>query len=279
MPPHTEYPAFTSLPYANRQFVVVMPDEIVTAQRQSQESKGNKATSWADIALNVIKFTSNGPVGLGIYAATEAYAAWQRARANGVDALQIKVSEAQHLHFPPAHPRINVLYVAHPGEPNVYYTVASFHRVAFEHKFAEAVNLLMSLGANKITVEHVSGWDRKFASTISVPLPSGPSSTSVGLGSEGSSKLLFEACLPNNKSKLLPTGLVWYPHEPTWKSIANGRLIHGLNEFSLTVNYQDDFGVNAGLKVVASKAGLDLGGSFENHESTSWKLFGTFAAE
>lgn len=228
--------------------------------------------------MNVVGFTTRGAiVGLGIAAAMEAYAAWQRARANGLDALQIKNSEAQELYFPPAHPRVGVLYVAHPGEPNVYYTVASFHRVAFEHKFAEAIDLLMSLGATKITVEHVSGWDSKFASTLSVSLPSAPSSASAGSNSRSNTTLLFEASLPENKSRFLPPNLVWYPHEPTWKSIANGRLVHGLNEFSLTVNYQDDFGVNAGLKGVATKAGLDLGGSFENHVATSWKLFGTFA--
>jgi hypothetical protein len=277
MSSNTDHKSLISRPYAERQFVVVMPDEIVEAQRQPQEGKADKSFDWSGLAMSAVGLYKGGVIGLGISAATEAYAAWQRARANGIDALQIKMSEAQQLCFPPAHPRVGVLYVAHPGEPNVYYTVASFHRVAFEHKFAEAVDLLMSLGATKITVEHVSGWDSKFASTLSVSLPSGPGSASVGSNSGSQSTLLFEASLPDNKSRFLPPNLVWYPHEQTWKSIANGRLIHGLNEFSLIVNYQDDFGVNAGLKVNATKAGLDLGGNFENHVATSWKLFGTFA--
>lgn len=42
------------------------------------------------------------------------------------------------------------------------------------------------------------------------------------------------------------------------------------------MNYDDDFGVNAGLKLSAKKAGVDLGGNFENRESTTWKLVGKF---
>jgi hypothetical protein len=277
MPPNTEHQDLTSRPYAERQFVVVMPDEIISAQRQPPDSKKDKPFDWAALTLTVIGL-NGGLLGLGIITAKEAYATWQRARTNGVDALPIKMSEAQQFCFPPAHPRVNVLYAAHPIEHNVYYTVASFHRVVFEHKFAEAVNLLMSLGATKIAVEHVSGWDRKFASTLSGSFPNGPGSASAGSNSGSETTLLFEAALPDNKSRLLPLGLVWYPHEPTWKSIANGRLSHGLNEFSLTVTYKEDFGVHAGLKVNATKAGLDLGGSFEDHVVTSWKLFGTFAA-
>ena len=53
--------------------------------------------------------------------------------------------------------------------------------------------------------------------------------------------------------------LVWYQHEPTWKAIAEGRMRFGLREFLLNVTYEDDFGVNAGLKALAFKSGLGLG--------------------
>jgi hypothetical protein len=72
---------------------------------------------------------------------------------------------------------------------------------------------------------------------------------------------------------------VWYLHEPTWQAIAKGRTQFGLSQFSLTVNYEDDFGVNAGLKVRVQKAGLDLGGNFEDHTATTWKIHGTFASD
>ena len=50
----------------------------------------------------------------------------------------------------------------------------------------------------------------------------------------------------------------------------------GLNDFSLSVAYEDDFGINAGLKLAVANAGLDLGGRFEDHQSTVWRLEGTF---
>jgi len=36
------------------------------------------------------------------------------------------------------------------------------------------------------------------------------------------------------------------------------------------------YGVNAGLKGKVQKFGLDLGGEFQNHESTTWTINGTF---
>ena len=75
----------------------------------------------------------------------------------GIDIVQISKSEASTIIFPPGHPRDGVLYIAHSAKPDVYYTTAEFHRVTFEHKFSEAIRLLMYLGATEISVEHVRG--------------------------------------------------------------------------------------------------------------------------
>jgi hypothetical protein len=50
-----------------------------------------------------------------------------------------------------------------------------------------------------------------------------------------------------------------------------------LTRFSLDVRYEDDFGVNAGLKVQALNAGLEIGGNFEDHQSMVWRMKGSFA--
>lgn len=281
MSSNINYENISSIPYSERQLVIVMPDEIVEKQRKADSDSSKNPFDWIEIGKSAASASSLFRLGLvpGLVATAgmTAYEAWKNARANGVNALQVKRSEAHKMIFPPAHPRNNVLYVGHPSDSNVYYTVASFHRVAFEHKFAEAVDLLMHLGAIKIKVEHVRGWSSEFAATLSAPLQNGSGNVTVGSNSGSKSTLLFEASLPENKSRTLPKSLVWYPHEPTWQSIAKGRLSFDLNEFSLTVNYEDDFGINAGLKASAMKAGLDLGGTFENHVATSWKLIGTFA--
>jgi hypothetical protein len=61
-----------------------------------------------------------------------------------------------------------------------------------------------------------------------------------------------------------------------WQNVAKGRVNFGLNSFALGLTYEDDFGVNAGLKAEVLQADLKLGGKFEDHCSTIWRLEGTF---
>jgi hypothetical protein len=274
---YSKYDNIETIPYAERQLIVVMDDEFVAAQRKSKDTI-SASFDWEQLLKTAGKVVVGGYPGAIVMAGVAAYEAWERAKKNGVNALQIKDAEAKVLTFAPTHPRRGVLYVGHPSDPKVYYTVASFHRMAFEHKFAEALDLLMHLGATKIKVEHIRGWSSEFAASLSVPLHSGPVSASAGTHSRSNSSLLFESSLPNNQSKSIPENLVWYPHEPAWQAIAKGRLSFSMKEFSLVVNYDEDFGINAGLKVAAAKAGLDLGGNFQNHEQTSWRIVGTFAS-
>lgn len=269
------------LSYAERQLVIVLPDEVVAAMRrpEANQKPGEDEADWKSRALRVIKASNFrfGVMGLAIELATDAVQALLEARENGLNVLQISRTEAKGLAFPPGHPREQTIYVAHPALPSVYYTTATFHRMAFEHKFSEAILLLMSLGASKITVEHVRGWSREFAAKMSTSLDSVEVSADAGHSAKSGSTHLFEATLNNPHAPELPSNLVWYPHEPTWHAVAEGRIKFGLTQFSLTVNYEDDFGVNAGLKMRVQKVGLDLGGTFEDHTATTWKIHGDFS--
>ena len=269
-----------ALPYAERQLVIIQPDEIAAASRRTMESQrpNEGPTDWKSIAASIGKVAlSFGVFGAVIQVTSEALNAWARAQESGLNVLQIGRTEALALKFPPGHPRAQTLYVAHPVFPSVYYTTANFHRMVFEHKFSEAILLLMSLGARKITVEHVRGWSREFSVKISSPLSNIDAAASAGVSKNSGSSLLFEATLNNKHEPFIPNELVWYSHEPTWQAIAKGRMQFGLSEFSLSVNYDDDFGVNAGLKLRVQKAGLDLGGAFEDHTTTTWKIYGDFS--
>jgi hypothetical protein len=269
-----------SLSYAERQLIIVLPDEVVaTARRPVLDPKPNENLSdWKSVAARIAKTSlSLTAFGVGIELTTDAINAWAAARESGLNLLQISRTEAKDLTFPPGHPREQAIYVAHPALPSVYYTTATFHRMAFEHKFSEAILLLMSLGASKITVEHVRGWSREFAAKMSTSLDSIEVTADAGHSAKSGSTHLFEATLDNPQAPVLPSDLVWYPHEPTWQAVAQGRIKFGLSQFSLTVNYEDDFGINAGLKMRVQKAGLDLGGTFEDHTATTWKIHGDFA--
>lgn len=270
------------LPYSERQLVIVQPDEVVAATRRAQTAttSGKPPDDWnamARLGKDALKFAIF-PFSQ-IDAIKDALTALWKAWEGGLNVLQIGRSDAAKLQFPPGHPREQALYVAHPALPTVYYTTASFHRMAFEHKFSEAIYLLMSLGAIQITVEHVRGWSREFSAHLSVPIPEADTNLNASKFSKSASSLLFEATLNNKQSPLIPENLVWYPHELTWQAVAKGRMQFGLSQFSLTVNYEDDFGINAGFKMRAQKAGLDLGGSFEDHVATTWKIHGKFGGD
>jgi len=272
----------TSLPYSSRQLIIVQPDVVVAAAREAEANAATQSgeTDWVDVYARVVRMLGMRSIyGVAFELATEALMALAKARESGLDVLQVGHGEAKRLQFPPGHPRVQALYVAHPAVPSVYYTAAAFHRMSFEHKFSEAIRLLMSLGASHIVVEHVHGWSSEFSARVSAGLPQGEGSVSVGRKESTSSKLLFDALLNNKREPSLPAGLVWYLHEPTWQVVASGRLEYGMQQFSLNVVYDDDFGINAGLKMRAQKAGLEIGGAFEDHMATTWKIHGKFVPD
>lgn len=277
------------LPYAERQLIVVVDDQVAKAQSQAEREvkeravSTNKQVNWNEVmktAMAIAVPVAVGAVAAGavVGAVIEGLKAQYRLRERGINVASVGRSEASHLRLPPGHPRDGVLYIGHPGIPSIYYTTAQFHRLTFEHKFAEAIRLLMALGATELEVEHISGWSREFSAKLSVPLTAVPVEVGASAGAKQGSDahLLFRAELKGTQSPGLPSDLVWYPHEPMWQQLTEGRLQFGLKNFSLSVRYEDDFGVNAGLKVAATNAGLELGGNFEDHQSTVWQIVAKF---
>ena len=120
--------------------------------------------------------------------------------------------------------------------------------------------------------------NNKGSSNLDVPIgKTGEQAGTTGGGNtEKQRRLLFQISLEGTSDPSVPSGLVWYPHEPTWKKVAKSRIEYGMKNFSFRFQYKSDFGVNADLGVRAGKAGLDLGGKFENHESTIWNVQGSF---
>ena len=202
-------------PYMDRQLIVVTDDEIVQAARSAelQVLEEKAGVNWAKIGEITVRILLGGTGRILAEVTMEALQAWRRARESGINILAVGKSEAAVISFPPGHPREGVLYIGHPASPNVYYTTAEFHRVTFEHKFSEAIDLLMSLGATKVRVEHVTGWSKEFSSRLSVPLGDIGSSVDVHADSSRSegTTLLYEATLDGTTDPKVPENLVWYP--------------------------------------------------------------------
>lgn len=192
--------------------------------------------------------------------------------------LVIGYSEAEKLKFPPGHPRKAVLYAGHPRAENIYYPAAQFHRCMFEHKFCEAIRILRSLGATKIEVEHVKGKSTEWSSKLGIAAVAAEVLGEIRGVSQSGSRIFLQASYAGTTYPSLPEDVAWYVNEPLWQEIAEGRLKHGLKRFNLLVTYEDDFGINGDLtgKVEEAAVGLGLGGKFEEHEVTVWRLAGDF---
>jgi hypothetical protein len=194
--------------------------------------------------------------------------------------LAVTPVEATQLEFPIGHPRRKVVYVGHPIDKPKYLPVAQFHTFLFEHKVAEALRLIRSLGAQTVEVVRIEGWDHNAGIHLSVPVP-GSDQVELGASAErnraSGNYVMTRMTLSPTEAPHVPDGLVWFSHEPLWMEVAEARMRSGLTSFSLDVRSADDYGVNAGLKVLVSKSGLEAGGSFVEHQSTTWRLQGTFA--
>jgi hypothetical protein len=63
-----------------------------------------------------------------------------------------------------------------------------------------------------------------------------------------------------------------------WQAVADGRLNGRLRQFDLTVSSTDDYGVDSAFQAkVKRKKVLSLGGEFEAHKATTWRLQGNFS--
>ncbi|GLQ52490.1 hypothetical protein ACFFJT_13085 [Dyella flava] len=217
---------------------------------------------------------------LTTYGMSALYDAVRGMRSEGCDVKVLGESSVRELVFLPGHPRPKTVYAQHPANELIYFPISSFHRRVFENKFSEAIRLLAALGAREIQVEHKKGWDRAFAASLAAPIATQTGVAQVdasgGTSAKASENLLFTATLPGSDTPKVIDNPIWLPFEDTWQAIVEQRMEHGLKQFTLSVNYEDDYSVNASLKGKIDKAGLEIGGKFEDHVATQWTMQGTF---
>jgi hypothetical protein len=258
----------SEMPYDQRRLIVV------TNHLPAQPSANSRWMGYMATASSFLPF----PAGLVLSAVI--IKARDQMREAGETLLPVSEADAAQLHFPVGHPRKNVVYIGHPVDPRKYVPVADFHRFLFEHKVAEALRLIRSLGAVTIEVVRVEGWDQTVGVNLGAVVPdAAPVNVGASVSRERGSGLsvLTTMRLNPTQSPSVPADLVWLPHEPLWQEVVQARLESGLDSFVLDVRSTDDYGVNASLKALVSTAGLEAGGSFVEHRATIWRLQGTFS--
>lgn len=291
-------PFSLDIPYTDRQRVVIVADEQVAAERQSRarlaeaqhqplpgESERlpmsgdviDPATggSHAAVAARHLQRGLQGlqDAGAGIKRGLDDRARSAFRRHLGI--LMIGRADARVLRLDQGHPLTNVLYVGHPARPDLYFPVAEFHRRVFEHKFVEAVTLLTSLGASRIALRQEQGQTRESEGAALAQ-------TSQALGftrtrnERSSSSAMFEAEFPGTRKPVVPDGLCWYPDEQTWQMIAHTRIAGGAEKTSLEVRYLTDYGIDMHVVRAARTCGVKIGGKFQEHRNTIWRLDAEF---
>ncbi|GAA4597841.1 hypothetical protein GCM10023107_42530 [Actinoplanes octamycinicus] len=301
-----------ALEYAERQLIVVQRDEQILAHRRRSDADSESGQSIAAafsrgltssailsplfllprVALRGLPrpgLGGRGPVvalavaGVAVAAGAAAGVAADMKQSSSAEPsvrgiLPLRTAEIASLQLPLGHPLFDTVYVGHPARPASYYPLADFHRRAFEHKFSEALRLVTSLGATTIKVSAVQGWGREFSAGLQVGLPTAKSAGAKVKSRESRRReFLYSAELAGSTDPVIPSNLVWYPHEDAWQEIARQRVEHGLRSFELRVTYQDDFSVTSELAAEVAQANFKLGGEFERQQSTIWAITGTFA--
>jgi hypothetical protein len=261
--PGLEPRSIAAMPYSDRQFLIVFPDNVAELERKTELGLLHLSQDeWRR------SFTGLPPAILD-----DAYDIYKKAREKHFGVLFVSKTESDQLTFPIGHPRYLVQYVAHPANRATYVPMASFHRFIFEQKVAEAEHLLLSLGATNIEVEHApgsgDGTEANFGATGTVGAEAGKRKKHVR---RVSSKMHLQP----DRDPEIPKGLAWFEHEPLWQEVARARLEAGLESFELDIHYTDDFGVNAKLSAEVEGIGIDIGGSFNGNEHEMWRLSGNF---
>lgn len=272
----TQFIDLSTMSPAARRLIVIYPDRDA-ASRRAEEARSIRLSEFTRTAGRTARKLYFGPI---VSIPVDRLVDKLANKMKGPPVLAVthgEVHRAQ-LKFPPGHPIERTVYGANPVDPGTYFPVSTYHHMVFEHKFAEALRLLIALGATNIVVEHEQGWSHELASNLQVHVPE--DEAAIGLSANGEtaarSKVLFEARFKAAREPQLPENLDWYAHEELWKTMAQARLLAGLESFQLKLDYTDDRQIDAKLVGRCKDAGMEIGGAFQGHTNTSWSIRGDF---
>jgi len=256
--PTLEPRSIAAMPYSDRQFLIVLPDNVAELERKTELgllhlSQDEWRRTFAGLPPAILD---------------DAYDIYKKAREKHFGVLFVSKTESDQLTFPIGHPRYLVQYVAHPVHRATYVPMAGFHRFILEQKVAEAEHLLLSLGATNIEVEHSLGSGNGTDANVDA--------TGTGKAKKRLRRVSSKMHLQPDRDPEIPKGLAWFEHEPLWQEVARARLEAGLESFELDIHYTDDFGVNAELSAKVEGIGIDIGGPFTRNEHEMWRLSGNF---
>lgn len=151
-------------------------------------------------------------------------------------AILQRPSNLTNLSFPIGHPKVNVLYVAHPLVTNRYLPIENYRLELIEDKVREFCELAQHLGATEINIECLNSSAKDSTNSGSRDIYGGVSKGSVRVGGsyhdEYSRRLIekisrsicLHQTLHPHKAPKLPDNLIWYNSEPKWQRLYRQRM-------------------------------------------------------
>lgn len=259
-------------PFATRQLIVLVPDEQMRELHAPPEPRpAEEASRLANVTRAM---THRSRRAAPDTRSLELRRAHERLRSQGRNVIFVTHEATAALRFPRGEPVFGTLYAGHPTRPTEYFPVNSFHGDVFDTKVAEAINLLHSLGAFSVSVQHVRGWTR--GANVEVGGSRLPFKVLGGASRGATKSITFDGEYAPTRAPALPDDLSWYDREPLWRALAEGRLRSGMTRFQLDVRYDQDFGIDLNLVDSAEGVGLRLGGEFKAQRETIWRMTGHF---
>lgn len=172
--------------------------------------------------------------------------------------------------LPPAGAELRHVYVLDPVRDDVYHSFEEFHKYVLRYKHKEYYEMLVGLGAIKITERYITGEGMELGLGVKV--------VSESSKEEGSGKI--EGNRKTNARREIittfgrrgvppkePTGLKWYSYEPSWQECVHSRVHGHCTKLTTKFDYTSDYGVTASMRGSFKDVGFKVGTTFKRYES------------
>lgn len=173
---------------------------------------------------------------------------------------------AENFRFPPQHPVNGVVYACPDYQPEYYVPIANFHEYAFQLKMGAFIEMCSSLGAKKCSIVFAeeNGKELNFDGSVNA-IDENKLKATFKKSSSQSFASDYEFPKPN---QIVQFDSPWIETEPSWSSVQRIRLKNGITRSRIEFNYSDEMGITSQIAGKLSKAGINLGGSFNEIKKT-----------
>lgn len=148
----------------------------------------------------------------------------------------LSVDNLPKIEFPIGHPIANQLYIGHPYLPHKYIPFENYQLELIEDKVREFCSLVQKLGATEITIECINATSSD--GTISGKKSGSMNAQHKVIDGNASGKIEYSRHLIDElthsinmrqtftptQAPILPEGMVWYKHEPSWQRLYAQRM-------------------------------------------------------